>query len=407
MKESLLGFILTRLDQFEAPVFLHRELEKFSIDDIATLIAEGLLRESAMATEIPRPAHLPLGGDLIVRKTSRGLFGVADEDDYVAPVPLTDDDVRQYEVSLPKLVSRFRQENDIDGTGFENHNGLVSLGLKTIDSLGTADVYLAFPNDDESVLLSRCRRLDRPTSSQRVVLVTPRGLAISPEGRKVLDSAGVVLASMALAASKGGLALDWNNLVGRPDIGPSEAYPRETRIFKNQGRTWLLVYDGDPRSVGDSVGMAYISRLIQCPGQEMHSVSLRNTRAGDGQTEAIGSAGDVLDERTLREYREHLKDLQGEITEAENNHDIGTVERLKEELEAITAEVGRATGLGGRNRRAADDRERARQAVSVAIRRAMKAIKKEHEPLWQHLQNSLQIGEFLSYQPDQPTFWIT
>ena len=34
-------------------------------------------------------------------------------------------------------------------------------------------------------------------------------------------------------------------------------------------------------------------------------------------------------------------------------------------------------------------------------------VTRAHEPLWQHLQNSLQIGEFLSYQPDQPTFWIT
>ena len=109
----------------------------------------------------------------------------------------------------------------------------------------------------------------------------------------------------------------------------------------------------------------------------------------------------------LKEYREHLKDLEEEIREAESNHDIGKTQQLKEELEAITAEIGRATGLGGRNRKAADDRERARQAVSVAIHRALKAVKKEHEPLWQHLHNSLKIGEFLSYQPDQPTFWTT
>lgn len=41
----------------------------------------------------------------------------------------------------------------------------------------------------------------------------------------------------------------------------------------------------------------------------------------------------------------------------------------------------------------------------AAIHRALRAIKKEHEPLCQHLHNSLKVGEFLSYQPEQPTSW--
>ncbi len=190
-------------------------------------------------------------------------------------------------------------------------------------------------------------------------------------------------------------------------VGPAEEYPKNYRVFKNQGKTWLAVFDGTPKSVGDSIGMAYICCLLQNPGQETHAVALRSLLTGDGDAPPVGSAGDVLDDEALKEYRNHIKDLQEEIREAEDNNDIGRVHRLKEDMEAITAEIGRATGLGGRNRKAADDRERARKAVSVAIRRALKAIKKEHEPLWLHLENSLKIGEFLSYQPDQPLFWTT
>ena len=73
----------------------------------------------------------------------------------------------------------------------------------------------------------------------------------------------------------------------------------------------------------------------------------------------------------------------------------------------LNEEIARSTGLHGKNREASSDRERARQSVSAAIHRALKAIKKEHEPLWQHLKNALKIGEFLSYQPDQPTSWTT
>lgn len=231
MAESLLGFVLTRLDQIESPVFLHRELERFPASDLAALVSEGLLRETSKATEIPRPGHLPAGGDLVVRQTSRGPFGVADEDDYFAPIPLTDDDVRQYQVSLSKLAARIRRENEIDGTGSEDHDGLISLGQKSIGATGTVDVYLSLNNEDEAVLLSRCRRLRRPAGSQSVILVTPGGASLSPEGQEVLDSARMVLVSMATAAAKGSLALDWTNIVSRPpEIAGAEAKGLDVRI---------------------------------------------------------------------------------------------------------------------------------------------------------------------------------
>lgn len=195
--------------------------------------------------------------------------------------------------------------------------------------------------------------------------------------------------------------------VAEPFIGPAEAYPKDARIFKNQGKTWLVVYDGVPKSVEHSIGMAYIARLLQSPGTEIHAAALRNSVSGDGKVLLLGSAGPVLEHEDLKRYREQMKDLQAEIQEAENNNDLGKVQKLKEDLHAVTEEVGRATGLGGRNRKAADDRERARKTISVGIRRALKAIKKEHEPLWQHLKNSLKIGEYLSYQPDQSTSWST
>jgi hypothetical protein len=405
LTESLLGFVLARLDQLERPVFLHRELERFPEEALQALRAEGILRETSKATEIPRPAHLPAGGDLIVRKTSKGLFGVADEDDYFEPVPLTDDDVRQYEVSLPRLADRIRRDNGIDGTGSVSHNGLIPLGQKAIEGMGTADVFLSLPNEDEATFLSRCQRLERSPGSQKVVLLTPRGVPVSPEGRRVLDSAGVIVASLMAAASNGTLALDWDQVLPRPGIGLATEYPKDKHIFQKQGKTWLLVYDGVPKSVGHSVGMAYICHLLQSPGQETHAATLRSAVAGDGDAPLLGSAGEVLDDRALKEYREHLKDLEEEIREAEANHDIGRAEKLKEDFEAITTEIGRATGLGGRSRKAADDRERARQAVSVAIRRALKAIKEEHEPLWRYLSNSLRIGEYLSYEPEQRVTW--
>lgn len=190
-------------------------------------------------------------------------------------------------------------------------------------------------------------------------------------------------------------------------IGPAEEYPKEHRVFKNQGKTWLVVYEGVPKSVGHSIGMTYICSLLQSPGREAHAITLRSLVMNKGDLLLSSSGGEMLDYKALKEYRERLRDIEEELREAESNNDLARKVPLKEELEALTAEIGRATGLSGRKRTGTDDRERARQAVSRAIYRALDAIKKEHEPLWQHLNNSLKIGGFLSYSPDRSVSWTT
>ena len=167
------------------------------------------------------------------------------------------------------------------------------------------------------------------------------------------------------------------------------------------------MYDGVPKSVGDSKGMAYIYLLLQSPGKEMHAAALRSAVAGEENVPPLGSAGEVIDPRTRREYKNRISEIDEELAEAEANNDLARKDVLYKEQEAVYKALGLATGLGGRNRKAADDRKRATDSVCRAVRRALSAIKTEHEPLWQHLSNSLTIKELLSYHPDSPTTWHT
>lgn len=406
MSEKLLVLILTLLDQLESPVLRQIELTAFPPQEIKILLSEGILRETSRATEIPRPERFHPGNDLIVRQTSKGLFGVADGDNYFDPIPLTEDDVRQYEISLPKLVLLIRRENGINGTGFENYHGLIPLGQKMIAGIGPVDIYLSLPNHDETAILSRFQRLERERGGQKSILLTPRGLPLSPEGRRILSDIGITVASLIGAAAGGTLALDFDSIVGLPGIGPSEKYPEDKRIFQKQGKTWLLVYDGVPKNVNDSIGMSYIAHLLQNPGQDIHAMTLRSGMAGEEKIPTLGSAGVILDKTARMNYKERLSDMAEELREAEENNDLGRIASLKEEMEALTVEIGRATGLSGREREASSDREKVRKAISGAIHRALKAIKNEHQLLHQHLHNSLKIGEFLSYQPEKSTTWI-
>ncbi len=407
MTETLLHFVLLRLDQVECPVFLHRELERFTEKELRVLRAEGILRETSRPTEIPRPKHLPTGDNLVVRQTSRGMFGVADEDDYFDPIPLTEDDVRQYEISLPKLAAVIRRENGISGSGFENHDGLIPLGQKLVDGIGSLNVYFSIMNADEMDFLSKCQRLERSPNAQKVVVLTTRGIALSPEGRRILDASGIIVAAMDSDLDQGTFSMNWTGIVGGARSLLAEEYPKDRRVFQKQGKTWLVVYDGVPKSVGDSVGMTYICRLLQSGGQDVHAAALRDVGIGKDNTIVLGSAGEVVDDQARREYSKRISEIDEELPEAETNNDFERKARLIEERDIILSELGRAHSLGGRTREASSDRERHRQAVSIAIHRALKAIKKEHQPLWQHLNNALKIGEFLSYQPDQPTSWTT
>jgi hypothetical protein len=187
--------------------------------------------------------------------------------------------------------------------------------------------------------------------------------------------------------------------------GPAESYPKDSRILKKQGATWFAAYEGVPKSIPDSNGVAYVAYLLRQPGQEVHASKLRSDVQGDGRNLSAGSAGEILDSEALQDYKDRLTEIDEELAEAEANNDLSRKDKLSEERAALYAEIGSATGLRGKNRKAADDRERHRQAVSVAIHRALRAVKNVHEPLWQHLSNSLKIGEFLSYTPDQSISW--
>lgn len=221
MSESLLGFLLARLDQIDAPVFLHRELEPFPADDLVALTSGGILRETTPATE--------LSGNMVVKRTSQGLFGVAAEGEpYFDPVPLGEDDIRQYEVSLPRLVDHIRRENGIDGTRFEDHGGLIPLGQRVAEGSVAMDVYLSLPNDEESRVIARCQRLMPSPESRRAVLVTPRCLMLSPEGRRVIASSGLVTLVLQDSAAGASLAIDWSRLSrGADESTPAAASHQE------------------------------------------------------------------------------------------------------------------------------------------------------------------------------------
>jgi len=150
--------------------------------------------------------------------------------------------------------------------------------------------------------------------------------------------------------------------------------------------------------------MHYLARMLQEPGREFHALDLvrspRPPSARDGL--GLGHAGELLDDRAKASYRHRMAELRNDLEEADSWGDAERASKAREELEILAEELARGVGLGGRDRVAASDAERARVNVTKAIKATIKRIRHDHPSLARHLNFSVRTGTFCSYSPEAP-----
>lgn len=183
--------------------------------------------------------------------------------------------------------------------------------------------------------------------------------------------------------------------------------PRPTSAaLHREGDYWTIQHSTDPVRIRDRVGMHYLARLLTAPGREHHVLDLAAGAAPD-QHRPSTDLGPVLDEKAKAAYRRRMTELTGELHDAEAFGDDGRTETVRREIEALTDQLTAAVGLGGRDRRPGSDAERARTAVTKAIRSAITHIA-EHDPvLGGHLNQAIKTGTYCAYTPDPtaPLHW--
>ena len=133
-----------------------------------------------------------------------------------------------------------------------------------------------------------------------------------------------------------------------------EAKDEVASVFRRRGEMWVLTYGGATVFMKDSVGLIYIARLLSEPKRDIAAVSLLAARAGIDPRIAAGSSGPILDEEARAEYGHLYREQQDSLADAEANNDLGRIEKLQGEMDALMTELARATGLGGRNREQTD-----------------------------------------------------
>jgi hypothetical protein len=206
----------------------------------------------------------------------------------------------------------------------------------------------------------------------------------------------------------------------------------EKGLLRKEGEYWTVGYGGRVFRLKDTKGLAYLAQLLRSPGTEVHALDL--VRDTDGHSESreeeanqfavalprsdeefesagihvggLGDAGEVLDEPAKAAYRRRLAELRAEVGEAKRLDQFARAEQAEEEIAALLAELSRAVGLGGRDRRAGSAAERARQSVNRALKTVVKRIAEQEPALGALFVRCIKTGTCCSYTPD-PSFPIT
>jgi tetratricopeptide (TPR) repeat protein len=173
-------------------------------------------------------------------------------------------------------------------------------------------------------------------------------------------------------------------------------------LFRREGEYWTVAYGGRVLRLRDNKGLQQIAQLLREPGREFHALDLLSAAAVDE-----GAAPEALDREARAAYARRLADLREDLEEAERFGDPARASRAREEIEALTRELSRAVGLGGRDRRTGTAAERARVNVARTIHLALERIAEEHPALGRLLARTIKTGVFCSYLPDpeRPIEW--
>lgn len=155
---------------------------------------------------------------------------------------------------------------------------------------------------------------------------------------------------------------------------------RARAVFRQRGEYWEVAFASDAFRMRASRGLLYIAHLLRHAGQSFHASELN--ALGRARPAPAGVEG----------TRRRRSELNEELREAEENHDIGRVELLRRRMAEVEDAV--VESLGGQ-----DDGSRARAAVTMAIRDTLRRMSVHSPPLAHHLEAAIRTGRFCTYAP--------
>jgi eukaryotic-like serine/threonine-protein kinase len=281
-------------------------------------------------------------------------------------------------------------------------------------------------NEHFELAMERCERLGARAISARVLCEHAKMLA----ARRAEDDLTAAAARLS-EAERICRELDLPGIHQRvtalaqsvADRQPATAGDPPSAVFRREGEYWEVRYGGDFARLRDTKGLRYIATLLSAPRRETHAVELAGAAAaaiadsaelgatalaaGDLHASRLDRSDVLIDHQAREAYRRRLIELEEDREEARDWNDPERAAHAQKEIDALTAELARAAGFGGRSRVASTGAERARVSVTKAIKGAMRTVSRECPALGAHLTSSIQTGRFCLYAPlgEAPPAW--
>ena len=217
--------------------------------------------------------------------------------------------------------------------------------------------------------------------------------------RSGLDRIGAVRKAQEAAIAGGDAGPEAVGTVPTAGAAAASKRPATSAIFRLEGDTRTVDYDGRAVLLRDLKGMRYLARLLGSPGREFHVVDLVATEHGVPVVPG-GDAGPALDDVAREAYRRRLAEIDDDLDEAARTGDAERTALAEADRDYLVRELSRAFGLGGRRREVGSGSERARASVTRALRYALGRIADHHPTLAAHLEQTVRTGTYCVYAPD-------
>jgi len=194
-----------------------------------------------------------------------------------------------------------------------------------------------------------------------------------------------------------------------PRVPRPRAATAALHLHPTSAGMWLVGPDDRAAVVRETKGFTHLRTLLRNPGIEVTALALSAAASGNaGREIAEGGLGDVIDRQALDAYRHRLAEIDADLDEADAWSDGERSIALVVERDAVLEQVAAATGLGGRQRQAGGNAERARVAVRKAIAAAIARVDQVDAATGRLLRDSVRTGSVCSYEPDpnRPVRWV-
>jgi len=189
------------------------------------------------------------------------------------------------------------------------------------------------------------------------------------------------------------LSLEGLRACGRSSAPAPKPASRIGLSVRREGELWLIESNGALVRLKHSKGIGYLEQLVLQVGRELHVLVLVGAEHG------ASDAGEILDAQAKADYQRRLELVDARLEHARSLGDERGLAQARTELDALAEQLAAAVGLGGRDRRAASNVERARINVQRRLKDTIESVSAVDATLGRYLQATVKTGTFCSFMP--------